>query len=81
MTRQSFAQLEAAEERGSAGIASLRRAADAMDCDLVYYLVPKAAKGRSFSDLADARSPDAAHERATERSFSLEGRGEAEHGT
>jgi len=41
MTRQAYADLEAAEERGAISLKSLHRAADAMDCDLVYFVVPR----------------------------------------
>lgn len=41
MVRQSYADLESAEERGAISLASLERAAAAMDCDFVYYLLPK----------------------------------------
>ena len=45
MKRQSYAQFETAEERGSISMASLRRAAEAMDCELVYFIVPRRAGG------------------------------------
>lgn len=38
----SVTDLEESERAGSAQLATLRRAADAMDCDLVYALVPRA---------------------------------------
>jgi len=41
MTRQAYADLEAAEERGAISLNSLRRAAEAMDCELVYVVVPR----------------------------------------
>src|SRR5512147_571058 len=42
MTRQAYADLEAAEERGAISLNSLRRAAEAMECDLAYFVVPRA---------------------------------------
>jgi transcriptional regulator with XRE-family HTH domain len=69
--RQSYAQLENAEARGSLSVASLRRAAGAMDCDLVCYLVPRAGVAATFGELARARDPLAAHLRATEHSMTL----------
>jgi predicted DNA-binding mobile mystery protein A len=42
MTRQAYADLEAAEERGAISLNSLRRAAEAMDADFAYYVVPRA---------------------------------------
>jgi predicted DNA-binding mobile mystery protein A len=41
MTRQAFAELEKNEALGAITIKSLRRAAQAVDCDLVYALVPR----------------------------------------
>lgn len=40
--RQAYANFETGEVRSTISLASLRRAADAMDCDLIYALVPKA---------------------------------------
>ena len=72
--RQSYAQFEAAEERGAITIASLRRAASAMDCELVYFIVPRESVSGSFSGLARIHDPGAVHVEATERSASLRGR-------
>lgn len=41
VTRQAVAQIETAEADGSVRLATLRRAAAALDCDLVYTLVPR----------------------------------------
>jgi transcriptional regulator with XRE-family HTH domain len=71
--RQSYAQFESAEEKGAISLASLKRAAEAMDCDLVYYLVPKQGI-RDFEELADARDPSAAQRKAAEQSMALGGR-------
>jgi transcriptional regulator with XRE-family HTH domain len=76
--RQSYAQFEGAEERGSITIGSLRRAADAMDCELVYFLAPREAVARTFAGLAQAHDPVARHHEATERSMKLNG--QADHG-
>jgi transcriptional regulator with XRE-family HTH domain len=69
--RQSYSQFEAAEERGSISIASLRRMAEAMDCELVYFVVPKEAIARTFSGLAEFHDPASLHLRATEQSIAL----------
>ena len=53
--RQSFADLEAAEERGSVTIASLERAAEAMGCELVYYVVPRGPFAGTYGELARTR--------------------------
>ena len=41
ISRQSLEALEAREVAGAATLDALRRAADALDCDLVYALVPR----------------------------------------
>jgi hypothetical protein len=71
--RQSYAQFENSEERGAISVASLRRAAESMDCDLVYYLVPRASKARTFAGLAEIHDPMARHLSATEQSMRIEG--------
>lgn len=73
LTRQSYAALETSEARGAISLSSLQRAADAMDCELVYFVVPRAAVATSFTALADHHDPDRAHRVATEHSMSLEG--------
>jgi predicted DNA-binding mobile mystery protein A len=50
--RQSYAELETAEERDSVTLASLRRAAEAMECEFVYFLVPREPLASTFSELA-----------------------------
>jgi transcriptional regulator with XRE-family HTH domain len=69
--RQSYAQFELAEERGSISLASLGRAAAAMDCDLVYYLVPREAVASSYAGLAALHDPAAIHLKATDQSIDL----------
>jgi predicted DNA-binding mobile mystery protein A len=44
--------LEANERAGKAGLDTLRRAADALDCDLVYLLVPRRALTAVVEDRA-----------------------------
>jgi predicted DNA-binding mobile mystery protein A len=73
--RQSYAQLETAEEKESITLASMRRAAEAMDCELVCFLLPRESLARSYEELAVAHDPSAAHLKATEHSMSLRGRG------
>jgi predicted DNA-binding mobile mystery protein A len=70
--RQSYAQLEEAEERGSVSIASMRRAAEAMGCDLVYYVLPRGSAA-SYVELALSRDPMARHLSATDQSMRIEG--------
>jgi predicted DNA-binding mobile mystery protein A len=56
-SRQSVQQLERAEVEDRITLASLRRAAKSMDCDLVYAFVPSAG---SFSELAERPMRDRA---------------------
>lgn len=39
--RQAWPQFEASEARGAISLSSLQRTADALDCDFVYFLVPR----------------------------------------
>jgi len=55
--RQSYAQFEAAEERGAVSIASLRHAAESMDCDLIYFIVPREVVSGTYSGLAQVHNP------------------------
>lgn len=76
--RQSYAQFEAAEEKGSISIGSMQRAADAMGCELVYFVLPREPVARSYGELAQLNDPAAGHLEATDRSMALEGRGARE---
>lgn len=76
--RQSYAQFETAEERGSISIGSMRRAADAMDCELVYFVVPRESVARTYAELAQIHDPHAMHLKATDHSMALKGRGAQE---
>ncbi|MFY9926141.1 MAG: helix-turn-helix domain-containing protein [Opitutaceae bacterium] len=71
--RQTYAQFEASEERGAVSIESLRRAAESMDCELVYFVVPRGPGARTYADLAAARDPNATLQRATDHSMALRG--------
>lgn len=71
--RQSYARLEITEAQGTVSLGSLRRAADAMDCEVVYFLVPKAVVAESYADLAVKHDPVLKHLHATEHSMALEG--------
>jgi predicted DNA-binding mobile mystery protein A len=78
--RQSYAQFETAEERGSISIASLSRSAEAMGCELVYFIAPRPSVARSFAELADLHDPAASHLRATDQSTALKGQGLLDNG-
>lgn len=71
VTQPTVVQLEQSEANGTIQLATLRRAADALDCDLVYALVPR---GGSLEQavLAHARRRAGALVRAVDRSMELE---------
>jgi hypothetical protein len=71
--RQSYAQFEVAEEKGTISVASMRRAAEAMNCELIYYIVPRESAARSYLELAQVHDPAALHLRATDHSAALTG--------
>ena len=70
LTKQRVGALERAEREGKLTINSLRRAADALECDLVYALVPRG----GLEALVDrqARAMAAAIVRHASHSMSLE---------
>lgn len=70
LTRQAVAQMERSEADGSIRLDTLRRAAAALDCELVYALVPKA----SLEQVVDQRARSLAWRTAqiTRRTMSLE---------
>ncbi len=72
VARQSYADLEAAEERGAISLNTLQGAAEAMDCDLVYFIVPRQSVANSFAELANTHDPKSKHLRASEHSMALE---------
>jgi len=71
--RQSYAQFEAAEERGSISLGSLRRAAAAMDCELVYFIAPRVSVARTYVELTRIHDPASRHLKATDQSMALKG--------
>jgi predicted DNA-binding mobile mystery protein A len=72
IARQSYADLEAAEQRGAISLASLQRAAEAMDCELIYFVVPRETVARTYGDLARIHDPEFKHLLASEHSMALE---------
>jgi predicted DNA-binding mobile mystery protein A len=72
--RQSYSQFETAEEKGTITLGSLRRAAEAMDCELVYFLIPKESVSSTYLGLTAIHDPVARQLQATEHSLSLGGR-------
>jgi predicted DNA-binding mobile mystery protein A len=73
VTRQTYAKLEQAEAGRTITLSSLDKAADALDCEVVYFLVPKETAGRSFAELARHHDPEFQHLKKSEHSMSLEG--------
>lgn len=67
---QDYEKSEAAD---TISLATLRRVAEALDCQLVVALVPR--DGRTFQDLAAQHDPEIAHLRAVEHSMTLEAQG------
>ncbi|WP_345784032.1 hypothetical protein [Synoicihabitans lomoniglobus] len=64
---------EKSEKADTITLATLRRYAGALDCELVVALVPRHRK--TFLELAAQHDPEIAHLRATEHSMSLEDQG------
>ncbi|TLY84820.1 MAG: hypothetical protein E6K44_13020 [Gammaproteobacteria bacterium] len=59
MKQQSATELEDSERAGTITLASLRRAADALDADLIYALVPR----RKLREIIATRARQVAQER------------------
>jgi transcriptional regulator with XRE-family HTH domain len=73
--QQVYGNMELREQREKVTLETLRRAAAALDCDLVYALVPKKAFAPTFSELAARYDSGLAMRKATEHSMVLEGQG------
>ena len=73
ITRSGWNRLEDLEAREGITLATLRRAAAALGCDLVYGLAPRAAIAETFADLANSNDPVMDHLLAAEHSMALEG--------
>jgi predicted DNA-binding mobile mystery protein A len=71
--RQSYAQLEKAEQNTSITLSSAQRAAEAMGCELIYFVIPRESVAKTFTELATRYDPDFKHLKATEHSMALEG--------
>lgn len=70
--RQSYADSEAAEARGAISLGSIQRAAHAMGCELVYFIVPRETVARTYGELAQVHDPMFKHLQASEHSMALE---------
>jgi len=56
VTRQSYDDLERTEERGAITMNRLQQAAEALGCELVYFLKPKREAANSFAELGQMRN-------------------------
>jgi predicted DNA-binding mobile mystery protein A len=70
VTQAAVRDYERAEADEAITLATLRKVAGALDCDLVVGLIPRG--GHSFIDLAAKHDPEIAHLKATEHSMALE---------
>ena len=73
VTPASYRGLESSEARGTISLSSLTRAAEAMDCEVVYFLIPRKSMARSFDELALRYDPELKHLRASEHTMAMEG--------
>ena len=78
MRQQAYANIEVRERKETVTLETLRRAAGALDCDLVYAFVPKKEVAPTFSKLAEKYDSALAMRKATEHSMALEGQGRRE---
>jgi predicted DNA-binding mobile mystery protein A len=82
LSQSSYADAEANEAKGTISLNQLRRVADALDCDLVYALVPR----RPLAEVVDRRATElarrdvlgVAHSMALEQQASSEALTEAQ---
>lgn len=73
ITQSAVSQLESSEEAGSITLASLRRLAGGLECDLVYALVPRASLEEMLRDQAHRRAKSIV--RSVSSSMELENQG------
>jgi predicted DNA-binding mobile mystery protein A len=78
VSRQAYSKFESREAAGTISLENLNRAASALDCDLVYFLLPRKEIAESFTVLAARNDPTLSTLRASEHSMVLEGQGSTE---
>ena len=61
VSQQAYAQFENGEINSTISLGRLRHAAAAMDCELVYFLMPRQQRTPSFAKLATGLDPDRSH--------------------
>ena len=71
--RQPYSEIETREMKETVSLAVLSKAADAMDCELVYFIVPKKGIAPSFSKLAEHFDPWQSNLKAVDQTMKLEG--------
>ena len=52
ITQQAYAQFETGESAGTISLGRLRHAAAAMDCDLIYFVIPRREQARPVAEPA-----------------------------
>lgn len=72
VSASTSASYEEAELKDTATVGTLRRVAEALDCELVFAIIPR--KGRSFAELAAENDPEAHRRRAVAHSMMLSGK-------
>jgi transcriptional regulator with XRE-family HTH domain len=58
ISQQAYAQFETGEASSTISLGRLRHAAAAMDCELVYFLMPRQAQAKSVAKRATVLEPD-----------------------
>ena len=69
ITQQAYAQFETGEASSTISLGRLRHAAGAMDCELVYFFMPRRDRAESFTKLATGLDPDLPPAHAAEHSL------------
>jgi predicted DNA-binding mobile mystery protein A len=75
ISRQAYFEIEQREDREKISIENLSRAAAALKCELVYFLVPQAKDTETFATLATKEDSKTRNLEAAEHSMVLEGQG------
>jgi len=75
VSRQAYSRFEEREAKGTISLENLERTANALDCDLVYFLLPRTEIAANFAALASRNDPDVVNLRASEHSMQIEGQG------
>ena len=74
--RQPYSEIEYREVNETVSLGVLSKAAEAMDCELVYFIVPKKNVAASFAKLAEHFDPWQANLNAVDQTMKLEGQGD-----